>query len=179
MVTNVISTYQLSHSTMGITAVNVEGKWYSEIIEENVEEEMIISQPPNKLISQACKMYGEEIISRFDGAKLLCDFSNKAPIAISSAHNIYFFPTESPSRINCSWFSHTHIRSITKADYNNSTLTFRDGKQRVVPFSYGIMHNQVNRTAQYRFILSEQLKHNQQKGVLQMILKAMDLSKYD
>ncbi|WP_067840165.1 competence protein ComK [Amphibacillus sediminis] len=167
------TSHELSHTTMAFIATEYDGLWCSLVYEEEVKDPILVKSSPLKLIESACRHYGEELIARFDGAKLLCDFNNKTPIAISSSNGIFFFPTQSPTSISCSWISHTHIRRIKKADYGSSMIVFRDGRELLLPISEGIMQNQVNRTAQYRFILSEQLKPNQQQGALNAMMKVI------
>lgn len=171
------STYQLSDSTMALIPTEVDGVWRTLIYDEDEEATLLIEATPNHLVNEACQNYGEKMISRIDGAKLLCDFNSKAPIAVSSVHNLFFFPNESPSSSSCSWFSHSHIRKILDGDYGGTRLLFRNGFELYVPTSKGIMNNQVFKTAQYRYILSEHLRKGQQKQVLENILKVFGVYK--
>ncbi|WP_017472403.1 competence protein ComK [Amphibacillus jilinensis] len=167
------TSHELSHTTMAFIATEIDDSWGTLIYEEEREEPIIVNTPPGKLMEAAYRYYGEELVARFDGAKILCDFNNKPPIAISVTHHFYFFPTHSSTNPYCSWFSHTHIRKITKAKYGGSEVCFRDGRKLMVPVSEGIMLNQLHRTAQYRFMLGEQLKPVHQKEALNALIKAL------
>lgn len=169
--------YQLSDTTMALIPTEVDGEWHTLVYDEKESSSLLIDQSPHHLVNEACVNYGEKMISRMDGAKILCDFNSKAPIAVSSIHNLFFFPNESPSSSSCSWFSHSHIRKILGADFGGSKLLFRNGFELYVPTSKGVMNNQVFRTAQYRYILSEHLKKGQEKQVLENILKVFGVYK--
>ncbi|WP_440896220.1 competence protein ComK [Amphibacillus sp. Q70] len=172
------TSYELSHSTMAFMATETDGSWGTLVYEEGVAEPIFVDIPPGKLIELAYRHNGEELIARFDGARLLCGFNNKSPVAISVTNNYYFFPTHSPSNPNCSWFSHTHIRKIKKAKYGGSTVLFRDGRKLTIPVSEGIMLNQLHRTAQYRFALQQQIQPVQQKEAIQAIFKVLGYDRY-
>lgn len=162
---------------MALIPVEIDGKWQTMIYDEENESTVTVEEPPHRLVQEACQSYGEEMISRNDGAKLLCDFTSKAPIAVSSLYNMFFFPNESPTNTSCSWFSHSHIRKVLDGEFGGTRLLFRNGKEIYVPTSKGVMNNQVHKTAQYRFILSEHLKQGQQKAALEMVFKALGLWK--
>src|SRR5699024_6087090 len=140
------TSYELSHSTMGFLATEIDGS-ESAIVYERGVKPFQVTIPPGKLIDQAIRRYGEELIAPIDGAKILCDYHNKTPIAISVLNNYYFFPSHSPSNRNCSWFSHTHVKKITKAKFGGSTINFIDGQKVTLPVSDGTMRNQQERTA--------------------------------
>jgi len=72
---------------------------------------------------------------------------------------MYFFPTASPSKKNCSWLSHTHILKIQKVDKGSRTEVVFSNKQRIIlNVSYGSFENQLHRTAQYRFSLNNRME---------------------
>lgn len=171
------ASYLLSDSTMALIPTEVNGMLKTLIYDENKESAFMVNESPHRLVNEACQSYGEDMISRSDGAKFLCDFTSKTPIAISTNHNMFFFPNESPTSNTCSWFSHSHIRRVFDGEYGGTRLKFKNGLDLYVPTSRGIMNNQVYKTAQYRFILLEHLKSGQQKFALEMILKALGLSK--
>ena len=167
------TSYDLSHTTMVIKATESDGSWCSMILEEQKSSPLYVKKTPRKLIENNCRKNGEELLTRFDGARILCGFNNKPPIAISVVKSLYYFPTHSPSNPQCSWFSHTHITDIKEAKYGGSTVLFRDGQTLDVDVSRSTMLNQLNRTAQFRFILEEQLKPIKKKGLLGALLKAL------
>lgn len=170
-------TYQLSDTTMALIPTEVDGEWHTLVYDESETSTLLIEDSPHHLVNEACQSYGEKMISRIDGAKILCDFGSKTPIAVSSIHSMFFFPNESPTSSSCSWFSHSHIRKILGAEFGGSKLLFRNGFELYVPTSKGVMNNQVFKTAQYRYILSEHLKKGQQKQILDNILKAFGFYK--
>ncbi|MBU5594018.1 competence protein ComK [Amphibacillus sp. MSJ-3] len=177
MTVEIKTSHELSHSTMAFMATKTDSSWGTLIYEEEVTEPIFVDVPPRKLIEAACRQYGEELIARIDSAKILCGFNNKSPIAISVTNEYYFFPIHSPSNIDCSWLSHTHIRKISKEKYSSSTVLFRDGRKISVPASKGTMLNQLHRTAQFRFALEQQIKPIQQKKAIEAILMVLGYDK--
>lgn len=164
-------TYELTSSTMCLIAFEVDGSWKTKVLLDGGEPPFIVDFPPSKIIQAACKKYGEELISRGDGAKILCGFKNKPPIAISLLNNYYFFPTHSPTNPNCSWFSHRHIRLITKARFGGSNIRFINGEKLTFPVSEGIMNAQLHKTAQYQIVLQREMKPLEQRAAIKAILK--------
>jgi len=167
------TSYDLSHTTMVLEATENDGSWESIILEERSAKPFYVKTAPVKLIEKTCRQNGEELLTRHDGAKILCGFSNKSPIAISVTKNLYYFPTHSPSNPQCSWLSHTHVRDIKAAKYGGSTVIFRDGQTIDLQVSKSTMLKQLYRTAQFRFILEQQLKPIKKKDLLEALLKAL------
>lgn len=71
---------------------------------------------------------------------------------------MYFFPTMSPTNDKCSWIAHSHIEKMNKTANQQAEITFKNGKIITLNMSFGSMLNQVQRTAQFRYILDERIK---------------------
>lgn len=170
---NLPTSHELSPATMAFMATEIDGSWGTKIYLEGGDKPIFVNYSPSKLIAEAYRQQGEELLARFDGAKILCGFKNKSPIAISVTNGYYFFPTHSPTHQNCSWFSHNHVVNIKKSKYGGSIVYFEDGQKLTTSVSEGTMHNQRNRTAQYRFALEREIKPLQYKAVIRALMKIL------
>jgi competence protein ComK len=125
------------------------------------DAEYTISKSPRKVIDEACKFFGSSLKGRQDGTKEVCGITHKAPISIDPSSGMYFFPTYSPTNPDCSWIAHTHINELQQAG-KLTTIIFKNGKRIMIEASYGSLLNQLNRTAQYRYLLDDRIRFLQQ-----------------
>lgn len=141
------------------------------IIMEEETEHFIIQHTPSKLIDRACKFFGASLKGRQEGTFDVCGITHKAPICIDPQSGMYFFPTSSPANQSCIWIAHSHIDVINKTEDNRTEITFQTGRNVVVDVSYGSMLNQIQRTAQFRYLLDNRIK-NLQKHVSNMVAES-------
>lgn len=127
------------------------------IMEEGNEYRVFTN--PTKIIDLACRFYGSSLRGRLDGTRDVSGLTHKAPIAIDPNSGMYFFPTASPLRNYCSWLSHSHIEQIRQRDQGaRAEVVFLNGKSVKLDVSYGSLQNQLYRTAQFRFALTNRMK---------------------
>lgn len=131
------------------------GNLLSNIITETGEH--LVPITPIKVIQNACSFFASSLQGRLEGTKSVSRFTHKAPIAIDPASGIYFFPTRSPRNKDCAWLSHSHIQSIDPDKNKKTIVSFRNGLQIFFEESYGSMTNQLQRTAQFRYMLERRL----------------------
>ena len=132
------------------------GKIGSLVLEEKAE--FVVKGSPSKMIDNACKFFGASLKGRQIGTKEISQLTHKLPISIDPSSGMYFFPTLSPVNTKCSWIAHTHISKISEAENQCTEITFKNGKRIIIDVSYGSIMNQVNRTAQFRYILDNRIK---------------------
>jgi competence protein ComK len=87
---------------------------------------------------------------------------------IDPANSIYFFPTASSTRPNCIWVSHDYVKEYSKAEHDNTMITFKNGKQITIPISQGSFEKQLFRTSYLSTIISSRIEQEQRK--LNMLL---------
>src|SRR5690625_1385794 len=95
-------------------------------------------------------------VGRQEGTFAVSKITHKAPISVSPASGIYFLPTLSPMNPMCGWISHSHIKEMNPAR-GGTEIIFNNGRKVIVEVSYGSMLNQVQRTAQVRFLLDNRI----------------------
>lgn len=153
--------YEISPATLAIIPDrNDFGVSGSLVIEK--QNDFFVPVTPKKLIDQACKFFGSSLKGRLEGTKDICGYTHKPPIAIDPYSGMYFFPTTSPQNPECSWLAHSYIDRVKPSPENQSFVYFVNGKHVAFPVSYGSMINQIQRTAQLRYKLTERLQYRLQ-----------------
>lgn len=152
-----LPTHEITPQTMAVLPrLDKYGNPGSYIIEE--QEEYYVNSAPSKVIDQACKFFGSSLKGRQEGTRAISELTHKAPISIDPASGMYFFPTTSPTNPKCSWIAHTHISKMYEAPNRCTKVVFKNGKSIILEVSLGSMENQVNRTAQFRYILENRIQ---------------------
>ncbi|WP_085992774.1 competence protein ComK [Oceanobacillus senegalensis] len=154
--------YEIHPLTLAILSYrDLDENLVSKVIEEDVE--YIVEKPPHQVINEACKYFGSSLKGRQDGTRDICGITHKTPISVDPSSGMYFFPTSSPKNKKCSWIAHSHISKLRKVTNHLTEITFKSGKALNLDVSYGILINQVQRTAQFRYMLNKRLKSLQQQ----------------
>ncbi len=122
------------------------------------QEEYAVGCSPSKVMDHACKYFGSSLKGRQDGTRDVCGITHKAPITIDPLSGMYFFPTISPSSSQCTWIAHSHIEQVQRKHEYGTEIIFLNGKIIELDISYGSMINQIQRTAQFRYLLNNRLK---------------------
>lgn len=155
--------YEITPMTLAVIKQrNSNGNPVTFVYEEEVT--YAVDHSPSKIIEDACKFFGASLKGRQDGTRDICGITHKAPITIDPSSGMYFFPTTSPSNAKCSWVAHSHIDQVNKAENNCTEIIFKNGKRIVLDVSYGSMLNQVQRTAQFRYLLDNRIQYLQRKS---------------
>ncbi|HLR52639.1 MAG TPA: competence protein ComK [Candidatus Avamphibacillus sp.] len=151
--------YEITPLTMAVLVYHDKkgntGAW---VLEE--KEEYYIDIPPSKFIDQACKYYGASLKGRQEGTRNIYGITHKAPISIDPSSGMYFFPTASPVNSNCSWIAHSHIKHVNQLKNKETEVIFRNGRKVSLQVSYGSIMNQIQRTAQFRYLLDNRLNYS-------------------
>lgn len=155
--------YEITPFTMAVIADYGKSEEYSTCVLET-QEEFYVEPSPTKLIDYACKSFGASLKGRQEGTRDICNITHKAPIAIDPSSGMYFFPTISPLNTKCSWIAHSHIDQLKIANHHCTEITFKNGKSITIDVSYGSMLNQIQRTAQFRYLLDNRIKYLQRQG---------------
>lgn len=150
-------THEITPFTMAILAhQDVKGSSVTRILEEDTE--YVINASPTKVIDHACRYFGASLKGRQEGTREISGITHKAPISIDPTSGMYFFPTSSPSNPHCSWLAHSHIDKVARASNNQTEVAFKNEKKIILKVSYGSVLNQLQRTAQFRFLLDKRIR---------------------
>lgn len=150
------SAYEISPLTMAVLAKQDEkGKTTAYVLE--ADSSYVITRPPTKLIDLSCSYFGASLRGRQEGTRNICGITHKAPISIDPSSGMYFFPTTSPSNSLCSWIAHSHIQEVRPGENLTTEVIFKNGQKIEIDISIGSMLNQVQRTAQFRYMLDQRI----------------------
>lgn len=137
--------YELHPNTMAIIPHEYGSKTFSLVMETN--DSFIVPKKPLEIIKQSCGYFGSSYTGRKEGTKLLMSITHKAPVAIDPYHFIYFFPTHSPSREQCSWISLLHVLHFTATSHDDTNVKFTNKEVITVPTSVDAFKSQLFRTS--------------------------------
>lgn len=150
-------TYEITPLTMAVIVEDKNGDLRTRILEEHTE--YYVNTSPSKIIDNACKFFGSSLKGRQDGTRDICGITHKAPISIDPSSGMYFFPTISPSSPYCSWIAHSHVEQVNRIGNQATEFLFKNGRKINLDVSFGSMLNQVQRTAQFRYLLDNRIKY--------------------
>ncbi|WP_226038055.1 competence protein ComK [Aquibacillus saliphilus] len=149
--------HEITPMTLAVMTKELSGKHITQILED--DEIIYVKKSPGKVIDLACKFFGSSLKGRQDGTRDICGITHKAPIVIDPSSGMYFFPTSSPQNPKCAWISHSHIDQIVKAPKQRAQIIFKNGQTVILEVSHGSVLNQVQRTAQYRYLLDNRIRY--------------------
>lgn len=163
--------FEVNPSTMAVIGekINNDLPVYSRVLE--VEDEFFVKMKPTLVMDRSCRYFGSSLKGRQDGTKELTGITYKAPIAVDPTNEIYMFPTISPHKDTCAWISHSYILNYQSIGPEKTLITFTNKKSIILNVSKGSFENQLNRTAQYRFLLSNRIKSKQNTKIYKIIKK--------
>ncbi|WP_017754302.1 competence protein ComK [Calidifontibacillus oryziterrae] len=157
----ILDEFEISPYTMAIVGEkgNKDSPVYSRILE--VESEFLVKMKPMMVMDRSCKYFGSSLKGRQEGTREITGISYKAPIAVDPLNEIYMFPTISPYKDTCAWISHSYILNYFSVEREKTEVLFTNHTSIILDISKGSFENQLNRTAQFRYILSNRVH---QKG---------------
>lgn len=164
----VLSIYEVNPETMAIIPQYSSNQSTFSLVKE-VNDEFIVMKSPTEIIKYSCTYFGSSYRGRVEGTYSLTGISHKAPIAISPSNKLFFFPTHSPKREECSWFSHSHISKINRNSHNQTTITFTNQTTYSINVSLGSFENQVYRTAQLRSACNDRVIHTSKQHPFELV----------
>jgi competence protein ComK len=170
-----IEEYEVNPFTMVVKPIAYGSKIYSEIFE--VEDEFLSPFKPLDIIKNSCEYYGSDYEGRRNGTKQLVGYAHKIPIAIDPTNRIFFFPTTSPSRQECIWISHEHVKDYDRINPQETLIHFNNNQSFTFPISGSTIISQLERTAYLRTKLMQRIEYNEKKSFyLLQRPKAMEAS---
>jgi len=142
--------YEISSATLAIVPL---GDEVSKVYEE--EDEYIIQKSSNSIIKDNCEFYGSSYEGRCIGTKTLTGIKTKFPIIIEESRNIIFFPTSSTRTKQSTWIALNKIKEISKKEYQNSQILFKNQDKLDLDISVNSLENQIVRATMLKSKLYE------------------------
>ncbi len=144
----IINNYEINDGTLAIMAIE-DGN--TKILEDN--KTFIIKDTTYNIIDHSCKYFGSSYNGRKEGSKEILGIGYKVPIIVEDSKNIVFFPTSSVEKDDCVWIAVNKIKNYYEENYNTTKITFINGKELILPFSYRTVENQVLRATRLSYII--------------------------
>ncbi|WP_408011621.1 competence protein ComK [Pseudalkalibacillus sp. A8] len=135
------------------------GNLYSLVIES--EREFIVKRKPIDIMKDSCLYFGSSLQGRVEGAIHVKKFSRMVPIRVCYRSGIFFFPTQSSKSESCIWIAHSHVKEILRVDPEHCEVVLTNNKTVPVHATKAVMEAKVNRVAQYRHLVIQQLLEQQ------------------
>ncbi|MCF6136685.1 competence protein ComK [Pseudalkalibacillus berkeleyi] len=147
--------YLINGETMVILPhYNEHGHLFSLVMEWG--RELLVSEKPMEIIKNNCLFHGSSYQGRVEGAAHLTKYNRMVPIMICNRSSIYFFPTHSPKTESCIWIAHGHVKEIVPSDADSCQVILSNHRAIPIKVSRAAMEIKVNRTAQFRHLMSVQ-----------------------
>ncbi|CAG9609247.1 competence protein ComK [Pseudoneobacillus rhizosphaerae] len=141
-----IEEYIINQCTLLIMPEYYGSKIYSRIYE--LEDDFIVPFKPLDIVKASCQFYCSSYKGRIEGSHNVIGKIHKAPISIYPT--LFFFPTTSPNRQDCTWVNDQHVLNYRKATSESTFATFSNKETYEIPVSARSFANQLLRTAHLR-----------------------------
>ncbi|PSA92333.1 competence protein [Bacillus atrophaeus] len=152
-----LDTYEVNSSTIAVLPEPMNGKMYSKIIEKDCT--FYVSMKPLQIVDRSCRYFGSSYAGRKAGTYEVINISHKPPIMVDLSNHIFLFPTLSSTRPQCGWISHVHVKEFKATEFDDTAVTFSNGKTMELPVSCNSFENQVYRTAWLRTKFQDRVEH--------------------
>ncbi|MGN8644645.1 competence protein ComK [Gracilibacillus sp. HCP3S3_G5_1] len=149
---------EISPQTLAVVGYETDGSYLTRVIEYEEADDYETTFNTQQVMDCTCKAFGISLKGLIEGSRMLSGITHKPPIAIDRISGMYFFPVESPLRKACTWIAHSHVLELEKIEQHLTRVVFKNGRDLVLEVSYATMINQLYRTAQYRYLLSNKME---------------------
>lgn len=147
----------LKSSDMFLKPVKQEnGEVFTEIWEFNGQK-TIIELPVQKVMEWSCRFYGDSYANRKYQTKYISGISNKAPIILTPAFPLYFFPTHSDRVIENCWINLFYIEKIKNLKGARCKVIFVNNESVTLNVSYHSLKHQMLNCSYLHFLLHREL----------------------
>jgi competence protein ComK len=135
-------------------------KIYSRIYE--TESEFIAPFKPFEIINASCLFYCSSYRGRLEGSHNAIGKVHKTPISISPT--LFFFPTTSPNRLECTWVNDQHILTYRRHTSKLTLVTFSNQITYEMGVSVRTFEKQYLRTSSLRDKFVQRMKGIERKN---------------
>ena len=97
---------------------------------------LYVSMKPIHIIDRSCRYFGSSYAGRKAGTYEAIKISHKPPIMVDPSNHIFLFPTLSSARPQCGWISHVHVKDFQPTAFDDTAVTFSNGKTMELEVSY-------------------------------------------
>ncbi len=147
-----MNNYEINEGTLAVLS----SKGENTLIFEDKKEYQIEGNA-FEIMENSCQYFGSSYLGRVQGSEYLLGKGYKMPIIVDEVRNIIFFPTISPTSVDCAWLALNHIKRIEELE-ENTKIIFNNSKEIILPLSYRSLQNQLYRAARLDSIIRSRKK---------------------
>lgn len=134
-----LESYEVNGATIAVLPEEIDGKICSKIIEKDCV--FYVRMKPLQIVDRSCRFFGSSYAGRKAGTYEVTKISHKPPIMVDPSNQIFLFPTLSSTRPQCGWISHVHVKEFKPTEFDDTEVTFSNGKTMELPISYNSFDN--------------------------------------
>ncbi|WP_064092180.1 competence protein ComK [Rossellomorea aquimaris] len=157
----IIEEYEVNPHTMMLKPIEYGSRTFTEILE--VDDVLVSPFKPFEILRKSCEFFGSSYEGRKEGTKKLTGIVYKAPIIVNPQMSIFLFPTVSPTKQECAWVSHSHVRRYDRSNAGFTKVFFQNRQSCDIPISYSSFENQMLRTSDLRIAYSQRISEMESK----------------
>lgn len=151
----IIEEYEVNPHTMVLKPIEYGAKTFTQIIEVN--DVLISPFKPLEILKKSCEYFGSSYEGLKEGTKTLTGIVYKAPIIVNPQMSLFFFPTTSPAKHECTWISHAFVKEYEPLEDGSTNVHLQNQQTCIVPISYSSFKNQMRKTAELRIAYSQRI----------------------
>ena len=122
---------------------NEYGRIYTKILEK--DRLYLVDMGPTDLMDANLKYYGSSLKGASDGASMILGGVSMTPVIVNERRGIYWFPSKSPTKVDCVWFALHHIKHYHSVVKGKTVVTFNNGSTFDLDISYYSFDKKVKR----------------------------------
>ncbi|OAT80892.1 hypothetical protein A6P54_12860 [Bacillus sp. MKU004] len=134
----------ITGATMAICPVYHE--LYQSILLDSSGEKIYSEKTTMELINEACMEDGASYDGKISAVRHALPYLRKTPLIINKEQQIYAFPTMSPTKFECIWLFHIHIKNFTSSQ-NHTIIKFLNDTTIKINCSLKVLTRQRERAA--------------------------------
>lgn len=149
-----LQNYQINEQTILLTGIY--GRYnhlQTMIIDGN--KTYRVNGSSEQIIDSALKLAGSSLKKEMEGARTYLGNLKMYPVKINSQLGLYFFPSKSPKRPDCVWFSLIHVKGAKTFGKNKTKVYLSHGHSIIIECRLSAFNNKLRRTMELRRMIAE------------------------
>jgi competence protein ComK len=149
-----IKNYNINEKTIMLTGIyGRHGHLQTLVIETG--KTFRVNNSSEQILNNSLKRMGTTLRRALDDARANLGNLNMCPIKINSKLGVYMFPSKSPKRPDCVWFSLVHIKGVRSIGKNKTKVYFSHDHSIIVDCTLESFKTKLHRALKLRRIIAE------------------------
>ncbi|NMD69165.1 hypothetical protein HHO41_02610 [Bacillus sp. DNRA2] len=129
---------------------------YSMIIE--CDQDFSVRMSPVDIVDTSLRFYCSSLKGASEGARSVLGNISMLPLVIYAPLDLYMFPSFSPHRLDCIWFSVKHIRNFEAMEKKNTIVYTKTGQTITLAMKKDRFERKWQRASQLRYVTEERMR---------------------